>query len=1267
MKRKLFAVLLAVLMVLSLLPAVFAPETAVAEVETHALDSVQGGAILHCFDWSYKEIEAALPDIAAAGYVAVQTSPVQQPKDYNSAWTGGDQWWKLYQPLGFTIADGDTWLGTKQDLKDLCDAAEDCGIYVIVDVVANHLANKTGGGGWAQVNPEIDPELYYEEYFHSNTAGVGDGSRYEMTQNQMGMPDLNTGNEFVQQKVYNLLVECVDCGVDGFRFDAAKHIELPNDPGCGSDFWSAILNGVDNDGDIMGIRNYAGAENLFIYGESLSGNKTENWVMEYATYMALTDSDYGGRMRNAVTGMNAGMLGDGSYIRCDSPSSNVVWVESHDTYEDGGSVGLTPEQIKRAWAIVGARADSTALFLARPNETMGLASSDTTWKSDEVAAVNNFKKHFDGKTEYLGSDYNNKLAWIERGGNGIVISKLDGQGSVSVPVHQMADGTYRDQLTNNPFTVSNGKIRGIVGSSGIAVVYNADEEAADANPDLPSGDYIQASMLYLVPNANWKSDNARFAMYVFDGNGHEAWVDMTDADGDGVYEAQVPGTYFWTAVIFCRMNGGTTENSWSNKWNQTSNLVPPSGSNVYTITNNNDWDGDIGIWSNSYQGYYLVGNMNGWAVNQNYKLTRNASADAEEYSIGNIDLTTYSRFKVVYSEDGSSIQTWYPDGAGNNYGDGNNRIAQNGSYSLYFRPNGNNGWNSDNTSPCHYIYVQMNSSSSSENEGFFLVGSMTNWKVDSRYRFTPAAADNEYTIDIKLNPNDQFKAVYSADGENVSIWFPDPGDNYGANDKDENSTITEAGIYTVSFNSVYGRSDWYTGCILCELDTPIYTVKLLSGEGTGEPIYYCSDEGTIAETFQDAQNCQFYYEDNGSIGFCLYSFYCPDSFTAPQGKAFKEWNVTSRYIVLDDPVTSITALWETVYAITYTPIDPAIAAWSDRNPAYAAEGNYVDFNIGFAEGAYEAGYRLEKIIATTAEGATEEITTDMGGTPLSSENAIGQSGDGKKVYGIAYTMPASAVTFEAVWIAPYTVQFSVPNGVTAPGAISCKAGESITLPDAGAPEGYVFVGWVTEDYDNVDERPDALSGSYTPTANITLKALYSRTESFAAGGALVTAAPDDWSGSYVITYGKTDTLYALKGLAGTRKYESVSAGGAVAFADTGMTLDGEVLTGAADAYVFTIEAKDGKFTIRNAETGTYLASRGGYLMSYKTDAASYDRWSLAVNGTAAEATNGASRTIPYLAFSAKGYFMIGRTADPEICFWKLAEAHETTTYTTIIH
>jgi hypothetical protein len=52
----------------------------------------------------------------------------------------------------------------------------------------------------------------------------------------------------------------------------------------------------------------------------------------------------------------------------------------------------------------------------------------------------------------------------------------------------------------------------------------------------------------------------------------------------------------------------------------------------------------------------------------------------------------------------------------------------------------------------------------------------------------------------------------------------------------------------------------------------------------------------------------------------------------------------------------------------------------------------------------------------------------------------------------------------------------------------CKANETVTLPTADAPAGYTFLGWVTEEYNNVAEQPAVLTGSYAATADITLKA-----------------------------------------------------------------------------------------------------------------------------------------------------------------------------------
>ena len=248
----------------------------------------------------------------------------------------------------------------------------------------------------------------------------------------------------------------------------------------------------------------------------------------------------------------------------------------------------------------------------------------------------------------------------------------------------------------------------------------------------------------------------------------------------------------------------------------------------------------------------------------------------------------------------------------------------------------------------------------------------------------------------------------------------------------------------------------------------------------------------------------------------------------------------------------------------------------------------------------------------------------------------------------------------------YTVSFSVPNGVTAPAAMNCQAGASIPLPTAGAPAGYTFLGWVTEDYTNVSAMPAVLTGSYSATADITLKALYSHTDSSAAAYELVTEAPADWTGSYVITYGNTDTMTVLKGVAGTKKLESASAGATAAFSTTGMTISGEALSGVSDAYVFNVVANGGKFVIQNAETLTYLANRGSYLYSYKTLTASYCLWSFAMNEGAVDATNAASKTRPHLTFSTvKNYFMVNSTS-ADIFFWKLGDVVETTTYTTVI-
>lgn len=123
----------------------------------------------------------------------------------------------------------------------------------------------------------------------------------------------------------------------------------------------------------------------------------------------------------------------------------------------------------------------------------------------------------------------------------------------------------------------------VVYSSAMHEVYTT-APAAGSIPEYVAP--AEDTVLYLVPNANWKQANARFAAYFF-GNG-ETWVSMTDENGDGVYEVVVPDGY--NNVIFCRMDPNATKNIWDNKWNQTGDLTVPSDDKVKFVVPEGWWD-----------------------------------------------------------------------------------------------------------------------------------------------------------------------------------------------------------------------------------------------------------------------------------------------------------------------------------------------------------------------------------------------------------------------------------------------------------------------------------------------------------------------------------------------------------------------------------------------------------------------------------------------------------------------------------------------------
>lgn len=600
--------------------------TAVSE-STGPQKKIQGSAVLHCFNWSYNSIRANLQSIKDAGYTAVQTSPVQPPKDYSSSWTDVDgQWWKLYQPISISIANGNSWLGTKAQLKSLCDAAENLGMKVIVDIVANHMANvsESGGNQMSNIYYQVDSNLRNNSnYWHINWDWANDdGNRYTMTVGSIGMPDLNTGNSYIQDAYKNLLIDCINQGVDGFRFDAAKHIELPTDSGNSSQFWPTVINGSQS----------STSNEIYYYGEILNGCATS--ISNYTKYMSVTDNYSSDLALVCANNGDAAGLANPNYSKGAGANKTVLWAESHDTYmgDDAGSAGIkntsgiSDDTIIKTWAMVGSRADATSLFLVRPADKMGNPSSNTTWKSKAVTEVNKFKNYFDGQSEYLASS--GSIAYNERGTEGVVLINCSGKStSVNVPAHKMSAGTYTDKITGTQFKVENGQITGLIGDTGVAVVYNEKEPDPSASITPDSTNYKTDTLTLTL-----KYENATSGQYSINNGSYTTYTNgQTITIGSGLPYGTT------TTVQVKASNGSTTSSPVSYKYTK---VDPSATQKVY-------FDNSSYGWSNVYAYIYNGSTQN--AAWPGQKMTLDTATGYYVLEVPNNLSNGYAMFTESYS------------------------------------------------------------------------------------------------------------------------------------------------------------------------------------------------------------------------------------------------------------------------------------------------------------------------------------------------------------------------------------------------------------------------------------------------------------------------------------------------------------------------------------------------------------------------------------------------------------------------------------------
>ena len=631
-----------------------------ASADSTLRDKVGDGVMLHAFNWSYNTIKENLPAIAAAGYTTVQTSPVQQPKDYSTSGDVTGQWWKLYQPISFHIAE-ESWLGTKDDLKSLCDEADKYGIKIICDIVSNHIANADEDRPNVVSNQvkKYEPEFYKKRktYTRTYTGHANDSSVQAVVQGHVSScPDLVTNDTAVQGYIINLLKECIDCGVDGFRFDAAKHIETEDDGEYASDYWKNITTSASS------YYTQKTGDDLYIYGEILNNCGADRSYSSYTKYINVTDNKTGDAVLYNVTKGKASTATNAKYKSGVAASNAVLWAESHDTYEGSSgssgfsnTAGISDENVVKAWAIVASRKDSTALFFARPGTAlMGNISTDSTYKSTAVSEINKFHNLFVGQSEKLGSS--GDIAYVARGTSGIVLSNCNGtNASVSISGTGLADGKYTDTVSGAEFTVANGVLTGSIGNTGVAVVYNGTTTPKAIN-SVESGSSFKGDTMTLTLSL----ENATSGTYCLDdstpvkftgttsiriGSDYKPGetINLTVTATDGVKTSSMVYKYTKSTAqesgVYVFFNPATKK-SWSAPYQV---YIYDETTNKGTVYKNANWPGEA-MTLDPATGYYY------------YEVPKSSSISADEddenQAASDFDLSTSANTRVIISEKG---------------------------------------------------------------------------------------------------------------------------------------------------------------------------------------------------------------------------------------------------------------------------------------------------------------------------------------------------------------------------------------------------------------------------------------------------------------------------------------------------------------------------------------------------------------------------------------------------------------------------------------
>jgi len=281
----------------------------------------RGDVIANLFEWNWNSVASECTTVLGPnGYGGVQVAPPQESVTLAGA---GHPWWEVYQPVSYQV---NSRLGTRAAFAAMVTACHNAGVKVYADAVLNHMTGGTGSSGYAGTTftgKYSYPGLYGSQDFHHYPSDCpnSDGQIHDYNNQTdvqecelVQLSDLRTESSYVRGKLAGYLNDLLSLGVDGFRLDAAKHI---------------------NAADIAAIKAQL-SRAAFLYQEVMPGGAVN--PPAYETNGSVLEFTYGKKLKEQFGGSIANLQTFGQSWGLEPSAKSVTFVDNHDTDRDGSTL-----------------------------------------------------------------------------------------------------------------------------------------------------------------------------------------------------------------------------------------------------------------------------------------------------------------------------------------------------------------------------------------------------------------------------------------------------------------------------------------------------------------------------------------------------------------------------------------------------------------------------------------------------------------------------------------------------------------------------------------------------------------------------------------------------------------------------------------------------------------------------------------------------------------------------------------------------------------